>query len=230
MKGYLQRMVAGDARTERAVHPLVGGIFLKDQQQGIAEESAIVDAPRETRRIEADGVGLREVRETEAPERGVVRPLQSLADRSIRGEEAQGSRVRLREVETETVAGAEERRGDAVIAPERDTILPLQVQTLLVREDLDGEFDERGDRRFVEANLRDGRADANRVVREAAERVPAERVMRQEIQRGSEDIQIHIGRIEVIAVPSPVQRAAAGTTRKPESLEEYLRRRDRRAR
>jgi hypothetical protein len=34
----------------------------------------------------------------------------------------------------------------------------------------------------------------------------------------------------VIAVPQPVQRAAPAVTRKSESLEEYLTRRDRRAR
>jgi hypothetical protein len=49
-------------------------------------------------------------------------------------------------------------------------------------------------------------------------------------RHSSEDIQIHIGRIEVIAVPTPVQRPVAVAARKTESLEEYLRRRDRRPR
>jgi hypothetical protein len=48
-------------------------------------------------------------------------------------------------------------------------------------------------------------------------------------ERGGEDIQIHIGRIEVIAVP-PAPRAAAATPRHAMSLDDYLKRRDGRAR
>ena len=54
---------------------------------------------------------------------------------------------------------------------------------------------------------------------------------RGEGSRTSNEVQIHIGRIEVIAVPPPApQRAAAATERRGESLDDYLRRKDRRAR
>jgi hypothetical protein len=48
--------------------------------------------------------------------------------------------------------------------------------------------------------------------------------------RQPEDIQIHIGRIEVLAVPPPVARPAAPPPRKSVSLDEYLRRSERRSR
>jgi len=48
--------------------------------------------------------------------------------------------------------------------------------------------------------------------------------------RGSEEIQIHIGRIEVIAIPQQAQRAAPAKTQRGESLEAYLKRHERRSR
>lgn len=46
-------------------------------------------------------------------------------------------------------------------------------------------------------------------------------------ERGADDIQIHIGRVEVIAVPPAAPRPAAPPARKAMSLDEYLRQRDR---
>jgi hypothetical protein len=233
MKGYLQRMVAGVARKESAVHPLVGGIFLKDQQQGMTEESAFVSAPQEPRRIQADALRREEARHMEASEREVARPVQPMVDRSIEGgvqrEKGQGPPMRLQPDHVETAAAAEEHRGDDTVAPERDASLPLRLHTLLVREDVDGEMDGEGDEQFAEASRRADAA-ADRVVRQAVDRVAAQRDVRQEMQSASEDIQIHIGRIEVIAVPPAVQRPGTMAARKAESLEEYLRRHDRRAR
>ena len=48
--------------------------------------------------------------------------------------------------------------------------------------------------------------------------------------REPDEIQIHIGRIEVTAVPPPVARPVAPPTRKGPSLDEYLSRRDGRGR
>jgi len=62
------------------------------------------------------------------------------------------------------------------------------------------------------------------------EGAPPPRTPGDEAQRGGEEIQIHIGRIEVIAVPQSLQRAAPGKTQRGETLEAYLRRLDRRAR
>jgi hypothetical protein len=60
-----------------------------------------------------------------------------------------------------------------------------------------------------------------------AERMPLE--AGRDHQRGSDDIQIHIGRIEVVAVPPAAARSAA-PARKSQTLDEYLKRRDGRAR
>lgn len=50
------------------------------------------------------------------------------------------------------------------------------------------------------------------------------------VTKGSDEIQIHIGRIEVTALPPAPTRAAAQTPRKGLNLEEYLKRSDRRTR
>jgi hypothetical protein len=66
----------------------------------------------------------------------------------------------------------------------------------------------------------------------ATQRLRAERMspnVGREHQRGSDDIQIHIGRIEVVAVPQATPRSAA-PARKSQTLDEYLKRRDGRAR
>jgi hypothetical protein len=53
---------------------------------------------------------------------------------------------------------------------------------------------------------------------------------RDEASRGAQDIEIHIGRIEVIAVAQQPQRAAPARTQRGETLEAYLKRHDRRSR
>jgi hypothetical protein len=53
---------------------------------------------------------------------------------------------------------------------------------------------------------------------------------REAAPRGGDDIQIHIGRIEVIAVPQQQQRAAPAKAPRGETLEAYLKRHERRSR
>jgi hypothetical protein len=67
--------------------------------------------------------------------------------------------------------------------------------------------------------------------RAAASEAAAQRnaqIMRPPLQ--AEEIQIHIGRIEVIAVPPPATRSAAAPARKGQSLDEYLSRSNGRSR
>jgi hypothetical protein len=47
------------------------------------------------------------------------------------------------------------------------------------------------------------------------------------VERGSGDVEIHIGRIEVVAVPPPAPRAATPPVSKATRLEDYLRQRNR---
>lgn len=227
MKGYLQRMVTGVARSERAVHPLVGGMFLRGGQQEIVEETEIVSAPKGTGRNGSSSLERRGVREPAMPERAEILPLvEDGAERGLRIDEAQRWSS-AEEAEAKSSARGEEYREDQVAAGERQTNMPVQVRNLLVRDDVQRKSEVRADSQIIEASDFGENLEPLRVVRQSPERVVAERVAR---QRGSEDIQIHIGRVEVIAVPPPVQRAAPAATRKAESLEEYLRRRDRRAR
>jgi hypothetical protein len=62
--------------------------------------------------------------------------------------------------------------------------------------------------------------------RQSGQALPASRAS----QGPADDIQIHIGRIEVIAVPPPVQRPATAPPQKRLSLDEYLNRRNGRSR
>jgi len=226
MSGYLQRMVAGAARPVRTVHPLVGGVFVKEQRQGIVEESAVVSAQSEPRRIDGDVEARREVRETQKPERLVV---QSAVDRALREKMPPEMRDRGREDDSAIVASVQESDVREPVEVE-EKIQALRVHTLLMPEVADHDSEERVAGTVLEASEHRAAAEVVRTARMTTERVAAERATRTEIERGSEDIQIHIGRIEVIAAPPPLQRAAPAVTRKPESLEDYLMRRDRRAR
>jgi hypothetical protein len=58
---------------------------------------------------------------------------------------------------------------------------------------------------------------------------PQVELARHSLSPQADDIQIHIGRIEVVAVPQAAPRPAAAPTRKGLSLDEYLNRRDGRA-
>jgi hypothetical protein len=70
------------------------------------------------------------------------------------------------------------------------------------------------------------------LVRAAPGRVesPRQPVQRDVAGRGVQDIEIHIGRIEVIAVPQQQQRPAPARAQHGESLDAYLKRHDRRSR
>lgn len=227
MSGYLQRMVAGAARPVRTVHPLAGGVFVKEQRQGIVEESAAVSAQIEPGRIDGDVEALREVRETQKPERLVVRPF---VDRASQQEktppETQG---RGREDDSAIVSSVQESDVREPVEVEKN-IQALRVHTLLMPESADRDPEARVEGTALEESEHRTGAEVVRTARMTTERGTAERAARKEIERGSEDIQIHIGRIEVIAAPPPLQRTAPAATRKSESLEDYLRRRDRRAR
>jgi len=227
MSGYLQRMVAGAARPVRTMHPLVGGVFVKEQRQGIIEESAVVSARSEPARIDGDVEARGEALETQNPERLVGRPV---VDRGLQQEEmAPEMRGRAREDDGAIVSSVQKSDVREPLAAE-EKIQARRVHTLLMPEVADHDSEERVAGTVLEAIEHRTGAEVSHAARTAKERAAAERAARKEMERGSEDIQIHIGRIEVIAVQPPLQRAAPAVTRKSESLEDYLRRRDRRAR
>ena len=255
MSGYLKRMAASAARPAGAIHPVVSGLFAMESRPepgakpgevemlvesarsvgrpvgSQAQELHPAEAARERRliaRSEAESAGSgRMSSETEASRqseaissREPLVPGWKPAARPERGEKAAmevSSDVhRLpgeRGDEAGEVAGSEEQSADrasTMLVPietrvEEGVALPREVEYA---------------RAPARVEVVDGR-------REAAGQRAAKSG---EAQRGGEDIQIHIGRIEVIAVAQAAQRPAPARTQHGETLEAYLKRHDRRSR
>jgi hypothetical protein len=221
MKGYLQRMVADVARPQRTVHPLVGGMFVRDGQRVSLEESAVVNAPQEARQIQVSTVEREKVRALETLDRLVALPS-DLAIEHV----ADVGEQRVQSPTHEVKSGRDAAALSGEKAEASETVKSMPPRGLLMPEIEEQGGSETDGGLLTERNLDRDRSD----VMARGRQLPAEPTSRQESERGSEDIQIHIGRIEVIAVPPPVQRSAPATARKTESLQEYLGRRDRRSR
>jgi hypothetical protein len=230
-------MAASVARRERAVHPLVGGIFSSEPQQGIFEESATLSVPAEPQRFVPPP--LNRLGESATAERAEMRseppPVEARSALEQRETEPLLPRTRLGAEtssakddlvsrapggDVELDQGTGETGNEPPLSQVHQTILPLKLRTLLVPQERQADPMERPETASA----------AMRLARPQVEPPATQRADRQEGGRGTEDIQIHIGRIEVIAVPQPVQRAAPAAARKTESLDEYLRRRDGRPR
>ena len=140
------------------------------------------------------------------------------------------AQVEARAMQSED-ARAAQRALEATFEPAPTEPLSLRVQPLLVEE---WTASARREEVLPERPPRDEAQRTNPAAwtvaakrRLGAERMPLE--VGREHQRGSDDIQIHIGRIEIVAVPPAPARSAA-PTRKSQTLDEYLKRRDGRAR
>jgi hypothetical protein len=228
MKGHLQRLAAS-AQRESAVHPLVGGIYVNEPRPD-ADESAIqsveshmidtLPSMEETRDAQAKGsaatnerrgAGERQTVVGEsllmAPKSGFETDAESPAppqrDQSTMPSEREGLTSRA----TPAQAALEPSRIDPADL-ETEAIVPVNMRALLQ--------DEAAPER---------RPDATEPTQSAGPRAG-----QQSGRRSVEDIQIHIGRIEVIAVAPPTQRWVPASVHKTESLGEYLRRKDRRVR
>jgi hypothetical protein len=212
----------------------VGNLFAKEQgvEQEVLEESAVVRAPRRVEAVSAESKGVTEResvgREHENEDRSplVKKQAERLVGREQFAVKEKAAAHGEMPARTEEIA---ERPVET-----RETVRPIETHTLLVQQPLVPERVERVEMGREEAEERESAE--RRVVqplgeRSGVERVPGVREQQRDGRRGSKEIQIHIGRIEVIAVPAPQQRAAAPASgRRPESLDEYLQRRDRRAR
>lgn len=234
MSGYLQRMVRSAARPERALKPLVGGLF--------ARESLAVEASTTIMRQRAESTTepqrpLVQDEVAESPVREELLVEQRISDEKPRVNVVTQSMSPKLEQDAAELAG-HRRAIEPTVAPlvearnePRNAVEKKVVVRTLGREQLlvqDASWVKEAEASEEPKSSMQG---TPRAVVRVAKAEPREQTSGSpESRRGAEDVHIHIGRIEVVAVQQPVQHAAPVATRHGESLEEYLRRRDRRSR
>jgi hypothetical protein len=220
MKGYLQRMAASAVRPQSGIHPLVGSIYAgasADAGSGLHEEERsttsrqLLSEERDAR-SEAGTSSFRESATSEVAERGLEPPTSGVA----RGEgriDAQRTSFRplLSRTDAEIAKGGnyesavdrerEARSGDGL--EREDSARESSFGALLPRESR-GPLTVSGVRRAKSEAFQHSAS---------AEREP-------------DRVEIHIGRIEVTAVPQEAPRPAPTRPRKSLDLGEYLKRRD----
>jgi hypothetical protein len=214
MKGYLLRMAANAARPQSGIHPMVGSIYAGTALAGTAfaergraansiavtEERLIASSPEFSRERE-------DVREGKSD---------AMQFDIARSEERMGERP------------ANARRDEP--APFRPLLSNAKQKTAGEREDtFNNEGDESRMREFHYEPLLPHASLSPRVTAkvEARKSDPVSRA--HPAEREPDKIEIHIGRIEVTAVPQEAPRPAATRARKSLNLGEYLKRRDGRA-
>ena len=218
MKGYLQRMAANAARPH-GIHPLVGSIYAGPAvaERGAApdsitvtEERMLANSPepvragKDVRGIKPDPLFKIAQPEEGIEERAVVRgtepaSLQPPLSKAVRVHDGAADTKELNRQYVQHVRFDDE-GNESPHAPE------FHYEPLLPREA------------------------RSPLVTSAVQKVKPERVSRSApAEREPDKIEIHIGRIEVTAVPQEAPRPATARARKSLNLGEYLKRRDGRA-
>jgi hypothetical protein len=258
MRGYLQRLAASVSRPERRVRPLVGSIFAGElREESLVEEVQRPFAEQSTERAAQEPVARVTPQAVRGPSEAIAKkPSHALipAPQQVQSSpqpdtpeppefalllprpaaQAESPVLRVQEKPLERPAGPYLRPAEitAKQEPERPKVLsetppgfqPLVLRPLIVEE----ARAEATEARPQPAGTREPtRKTAIHMARQEPEERPA---AAKEGERGaSEDIQIHIGRIEVIAAAPQAPRAAASATTRSTSLEDYLKRRNGRA-
>jgi hypothetical protein len=256
MTGYLQRLAASVSQPQPRLHPLVGSIFSEERQEVAAPDlpqneslastddqnlvstsrtvSDATDGPVRRRDLAADdrveqhaGIALPiDDRQTEQrrsepeifhpllPSKASEVDISAMLSEAVPGDvaNAQPASIRFQHDRRDaSIVGAARMAHVAVedgpTADRRNQIAPPPVSGL-------------GERPGMLVAVAGGNAKPARAEFSAPARRSAQ----------SDDIQIHIGRIEVTAVAQPTPRPAAAPARKAMSLDEYLGRRSRGAR
>jgi hypothetical protein len=227
MKGYLQRMAESAVRPRTGIHPLVGSIYAgrafadatRDAaaEVGLPEEERWITSPRPVGEqrdagIEPDAALLLESAKSGVAQRG---SKESAPEASHQGERIDAQRVRFRPLlsaaEAESAASG---RYDSAADGERQTHSDASFE----RQDSAGESS------FEALLPRESRSSpavsgVRRAKSEAFQHsAPAE--------REPDRVEIHIGRVEVTAVPQEAPRPTPTRPRKSLDLGEYLKRRD----
>lgn len=251
MRGYLQRLAASVSRPERRLRPLAGSIFFGELHEENVEEvrrppaeqparepaarstEAAMQRPEAARVSEPSDDSVRETQqvvrasppEIKVPSRSVplLSPQFAPAERLQR--ETQESVIERLAPPSAAATSDEAPERPAVPFVNRVSSQPLVLRPLVVEE---------GRAEAAEFNpqpvarrepLPTPRTHPRRQEREAH---PA--AARKSERNTGEEVQIHIGRIEVIAATPPSPRAAASATSRSTSLEDYLSRRNGRVR
>jgi hypothetical protein len=225
MKGYLQRMATSAVRPQSGIHPLVGSIYA----------GASADAPRDA----AVGSGLHEderwIRSQQlVGEQGDAR----VGPDALSSRESAASEAAQRGAESAANAAA---RREGRIGSQRAPFRPLL--SAAESESAESNWDNAADR---ERHVRSGdgleREDSEPessfralLPRESRSPLAVSGVRRAKsetfqhsapAEREPDRVEIHIGRIEVTAVPQEAPRPAPTRPRKSLDLGEYLKRRD----
>jgi hypothetical protein len=244
MSGYLKRMAASVAHPAGAVHPLVTNVFAKGVRPEAGPETGEVEMLTESQRPLGRSVGLqaqvlreRALFSNSDADASDSRRMDSEADAS-RQDGAISSREQLvpgwkqaaMEGRSEVHRVREDRRqfsSDAPGSVERGAEVEARKFVPIVKRVDEATREDATTSVAAEYSQVTARAGGTDVRRETAAQRHAKS---NEAQRGGDEIQIHIGRIEVIAVPQQAQRPAPARTQHGETLEAYLKRHDRRSR
>jgi hypothetical protein len=231
MSGYLQRMVSSARNPARSIHPTLGSLFsapiygapLETVQP---EENLILsNRPEPTMKPAAEPVPILTPRRVSTPET----PRRDADTKPLSEERILEPLVVPRPEATEEPAAAffttklaasQTREPDETssnLAPELEGV-PRYSYRPLIEEDY---------RPAVAAKIFSDSAPRAFGATGAPQRDVPNRIPQPERER--DEIEIHIGRIEVTAVPQVAARPAAPPARKSLNLDEYLKRRDRRA-
>jgi hypothetical protein len=228
MRGFLHRIAAGVVRPQPKLHPFVESIYPAVRAQSVAEPSISHDAfstvapveqiaahnphsevQREETRSSIPPVSQRVLLSRQEVEAQVT-PTQST--RQIDGADS-GSLPSPKQL---PVAASHELQSEAVSHAIQEfvpIILDRVSTTALSDSDKPAKVFTQG-----EVQAASGRVNGRRQAGQISIAPSA--------QQQADDIQIHIGRIEVVAIPQPAPRPAPAPTRKGLSLDEYLSRRN----
>jgi hypothetical protein len=246
MTGYLQRLAASVSQPRPSIHPLVGSIFSGGRQEVTSPDLWLNDALASTdnqnlaaRKVSEPPDGPMRRRDLAGDDRIEQHAESALPTDYRRTEQRRGEReifhpllpsktpevdasAMLRETVPGDVAGAQsalqhDRHDTSTVAAARMAHAVVEDGPIADRRDaiaappVSGLRERAGMLGAVAGNAgKPARVEFSAPPRRAAQ---------------SDDIQIHIGRIEVTAVAQPAPRPAAAPARKAMSLDEYLGRR-----
>lgn len=213
MSGYLQRLVQTAAQPVQSAHPFVGSIFASshdDQQRSVESEEFVVEAsavnPSAGPTSQPQNIPQHNMRREGGPisEYRPIAPVGVVTSLQTEGEaNALPSAEEQPDRSSRPAANIKANATERVPSP---GALQTEFHPLMPPE------------AFVEEHLHAPSRAATRAAADNGHSVTAERT--------NDDIQIHIGRIEVTAVHPPAPRTAKTPDRGP-SLDAYLNRRAR---
>jgi len=214
MSGYLRRLASSARNPGQSIHPVVGSIFSGPNHETMPptlEEESVVTGNQPERQV---------ARTQEAPQlllhEGETSPVRT---RNAWPEMGPAKREGL---EASAIRVVEEHTKAAIFKEQLDTAREAQAQQPL-GPDSNPERRPAISRRLYEPLITESvpRTDNHRQIPRNASN-PHKRDLASE--RQPDEIQIHIGRIEVTAVPPPASRPQTKPARKSLSLDEYLKR------